>query len=197
MKVINATEDHAQSIADIYNYHILNTLVTFETAELSASDIFGRIQTIQNSLQLPYIVCVTDEGDVMGYAYATLFRDRAAYKYSLEESVYVSNDHHRKGVGTVLLNEIIKRCRDLGVKSLMAITGLEPDTHNFHLKMGFEQVGIMKDIGWKMGGWVSRSLYQLMLNNDSGTKGNGFNPKHLAPATARGAYFLKAAKRLR
>jgi L-amino acid N-acyltransferase YncA len=164
MIVRPATADDAEALAAIYGDAVLHGFGTFEEEPPSAADMDGRRRAVQDQ-GLPYLVAEAD-GRVLGFAYAGPFRPRAAYRYTLEDSVYVAPDAHGKGVGRAVLAAVIAACEALGVRQLMAVIG---DSENagsigLHRAMGFEQTGVGKSVGFKHGRWVDIVHMQKPLN---------------------------------
>ncbi len=164
MIVRPATETDAEALAAIYGDAVLNGFGTFEEVAPSAADMDARRLAVQDR-GLPYLVAEED-GRVLGFAYAAPFRPRAAYRYTLEDSVYVAPDAKGKGVGRAVLSAIIAECEALGVRQLMAVIG---DTGNagsigLHRSLGFEQTGVGRSVGFKHGRWVDIVHMQKPLN---------------------------------
>ena len=164
MIVRAATQADAGALAAIYGDAVLNGFGTFEEIPPSAADMDGRRRALQDQ-GLPYLVC-EDAGVVLGFAYAGPFRPRAAYRYTLEDSVYVAPDAKGKGVGRAVLSAVIAECEKLGVRQLMAVIG---DTGNagsvgLHKSLGFEQTGVGRSVGFKHGRWVDIVHMQKPLN---------------------------------
>ena len=159
-----ATEHDADVLAAIYGHAVLHGLGTFEEEPPSPADMEGRRRLIANH-GLPYLVA-EDSGQVMGFAYAGPFRPRAAYRYTLEDSVYVSPDAVGRGVGKALLMAIIAACEALGVRQLIAVVGDSGNAASLalHRSLGFEQTGIGHSVGFKHGRWVDIVQLQKPLN---------------------------------
>ena len=121
MIVREATEADAEALAAIYGDAVLHGFGTFEEEPPTPGDMDGRRRAVQDR-GLPYLVAEAD-GQVLGFAYAGPFRPRAAYRYTLEDSVYVSPDAKGKGVGRAVLSAVIAACEALGVRQLMAVIG--------------------------------------------------------------------------
>ena len=169
MIVRPATEQDADALAAIYGDAVLHGFGTFEEEPPSAADMDSRRRAVQDQ-GLPYLVAELD-GRVLGFAYAAPFRPRAAYRYTLEDSVYVSPDAKGKGVGRAVLSAVIAACEALGVRQLMAVIG---DTGNagsvgLHKALGFEQTGVGKSVGFKHGRWVDIVHMQKALNGGDET----------------------------
>jgi L-amino acid N-acyltransferase YncA len=164
MIVREATEADAAALAAIYGDAVLHGFGTFEEEPPTPQDMDGRRRAVQEK-GLPYLVAEVD-GQVLGFAYAGPFRPRAAYRYTLEDSVYVSPDAKGKGVGRAVLTAVIAACEALGIRQLMAVIG---DTGNsgsiaLHRALGFEQTGVGRSVGFKHGRWVDIVHMQKALN---------------------------------
>lgn len=151
----------AQDITDIYNKYILHSTATFETAPLSFQEMRKRIDTISSAF--PFFVYET-EGHVTGYAYAHLWKERAAYRHTWETTVYVMPQAMRKGVGTALMNTLVEACKSSGCHALVAcITGENTGSISLHRKLGFKQVSSFKEVGLKFGKLLDISDFELIL----------------------------------
>jgi L-amino acid N-acyltransferase YncA len=164
MIVREATEADAEALAAIYGDAVLHGFGTFEEDPPTPDDMDGRRRAVQER-GLPYLVA-EDGGRVLGFAYAGPFRPRAAYRYTLEDSVYVSPQAKGKGVGRAVLSAVIAACEALGIRQLMAVIG---DTENLgsiglHRALGFEQTGVGRSVGFKHGRWVDIVHMQKPLN---------------------------------
>ncbi len=159
-----ATENDADALAAIYGHAVLHGFGTFEEEPPTAADMEGRRRLIANR-DLPYLVA-EDDGQVQGFAYAGPFRPRAAYRYTLEDSVYVAPDTAGKGVGRALLTAIIAACEALGVRQLIAVVGDSGNSASLalHRSLGFEQTGVSRSVGFKHGRWVDIVQLQKPLN---------------------------------
>ncbi len=164
MIVRPAAETDADVLAEIYGDAVEHGFGTFEEVPPSAADMDARRRAVQD-MGLPYLVAEAD-GRVLGFAYASPFRPRAAYRYTLEDSVYVSPDAKGQGVGRAVLAAVIAACEALGVRQLMAVIG---DSQNagsigLHRSLGFEQTGVGHSVGFKHGRWVDIVHMQKALN---------------------------------
>jgi phosphinothricin acetyltransferase len=169
MIVRPATEADAPALAAIYGDAVLHGFGTFEEVAPTPTDMDGRRRAVQDQ-GLPYLVA-EDGGQVLGFAYAAPFRPRAAYRYTLEDSVYVAPEAKGKGVGRTVLSAVIAECEALGVRQLMAVIG---DTGNagsvgLHRSLGFEQTGVGRSVGFKHGRWVDIVHMQKPLNGGDTT----------------------------
>ncbi|HET6619764.1 MAG TPA: GNAT family N-acetyltransferase [Dongiaceae bacterium] len=158
------------AIQRIYAYHVLHGLASFEEAPPDAAELTRRWHAIADA-GLPYL-CATDgaDGAVLGYAYAAAYRARSAYRFAVEDSVYVAPQAARRGVGRALLHGLIDTCTDLGKRQMIAVIG---DSGNqasiaLHRVCGFELVGTFTAIGFKHGRWVDTVLMQRELGPGNG-----------------------------
>lgn len=152
----------ADRIAEIYNYYIENTVITFEENTITGDDIRQRIEKIK-SKGFPYIV-YEKEGIVIGYAYLNNWRERSAYDITLETSVYLSHEAIGRGAGTVLYKELIERAKKQRIHSVIGGISLPNDeSRRLHEKFGFTLVGNFKESGRKFGKYIDVEFWQLML----------------------------------
>ena len=152
----------AQEICEIYNYYILNSVITFEESEVDPEEMRKRITEVTK--KYPWIVN-EEEGKINGYAYAGRWKERSAYRYSVENTVYVHKDHSGKGIGRELLLRLISDLKDTGIHSVIAGIALPNDASiALHEKTGFIKCGILKEVGYKMGRWVDVGYWIKILN---------------------------------
>lgn len=158
MTIRFATLNDASGILTIYAPFITSSTVSFEYEVPTVAEFAGRIQTIQQ--QYPYLVAETNER-ISGYAYASKHRDRTAYQWSVETSVYIHPDGHRQGIARQLYTTLFDLLRQQGYYSAYAgITLPNLKSEAFHRTMGFEPVGVYKNIGYKMGAWHDVAWFQ-------------------------------------
>ena len=157
-----ATELDSTKIVEIYNYYVLNTTVTFEEDLLEPDEMADRIgSTLENDL--PWLVAEQD-GQIIGYAYASKWKGRCAYKYSVESTVYLSDGIISKGWGSKLYAELLKVLKDKNFH--VAIGGISlPNAKSvgLHEKFGFEKVAHFREVGYKFDKWVDVGYWQLNL----------------------------------
>ena len=160
-----ATTDDAEPILRIYAPYIENTSYTFETEVPSVDSFRERISSyLQN---WPWLVCEID-GVIAGYAYGARHRERVAYQWSIECSVYVHDDYQRKGVARALYTALIDILKIQGFRNLYAVINLPNDKSvSFHEKLGFEYFATYKNVGYKLGRWKNVGWWQLQLNEYS------------------------------
>jgi L-amino acid N-acyltransferase YncA len=160
LHIRDATDADAPAIAAIYGYEVEHNVATFEEVPPSAQDMAGRRANIQR-LGLPYLVAER-AGEVLGYAYAGQFHQRAAYRYTLEDTVYIRHDVHRQGVARALLTELIARCEALGCRQMLAVITYMPSSASvaLHGALGFRMLGHAESIGFKFGRWLDVAYMQ-------------------------------------
>ncbi|WP_397535690.1 GNAT family N-acetyltransferase [Roseateles sp.] len=158
-----SAEQDLPAIQAIYQHAVLHGTGTFETDVPDVAEIARRRQEVL-SRKLPWLVAELN-GQVLGYAYANYFRPRMAYRFCLEDSIYLAPDSQGKGVGRLLLAELIARCEAAGARQMLAVIG---DSENagsigLHSALGFEHTGILRNSGWKFGRWLDVVLMQRQL----------------------------------
>ena len=160
----SASAADAAAVAAIYGHHVLHGLGTFEEVPPSEAEIAGRIAAVL-ARGLPYLVAVDDAGAVIGFAYAAPFRPRAAYRYTVEDSVYIDPARLGRGLGKALVAEVIAACEALGLRQMVAVIGDSAQTPSIrlHAACGFEMTGTLKNIGFKFGRWLDSVLMQRAL----------------------------------
>ncbi len=159
----DAAEDDFPAITDIYAHHVLHGLASFEEIPPDLDEMRRRYDALKGD-HLPYLVAKKD-GKIVGYAYAGPYRARVAYRYSLENSVYLADGQGGRGVGLKLLQTLIEACDNGKWRQMIAIIGDSGNSASIrvHEKAGFKQVGIFKDVGFKKGRWVDSVLMQRSL----------------------------------
>lgn len=156
----NADVKDATSIAEIYNYYISNTAVTFETESINAEDILNRISTVQSG-NLPWLIAEDASGNVIGYAYATKWRERFAYRFSVEVTVYLSPTYTGNGVGSKLYNALFTELKSRSIHCVIGgITLPNPASIALHEKFGLEKVAHFKEVGYKFEQWKDVGYWQ-------------------------------------
>jgi len=152
--VRDATEADMEAVQAIYSYYVTKSSASFEEEPPSVEEMKARRRrTLERGL--PYLVAEID-GEVLGYTYAGPFRFRSAYRYTIEDSIYVAPGVVKRGLGVALLGALIERCTALGYRRMIAVIG---DSANYgsisvHRRMGFVQEGVLRGVGLKFGRWV-------------------------------------------
>jgi L-amino acid N-acyltransferase YncA len=163
--VRESCERDLAAIADIYAHHVKSGLASFEEVPPSAAELKARRAAVLDS-QLPYLVAELD-GEVAGYAYASSYRSRSAYRYTIEDSVYVASGLHGRGIGAALLGALLERCETGPWRQMLAVIGDSGNAASIalHRRYGFERVGTFKAVGFKLGRWVDTVLMQRALGS--------------------------------
>jgi phosphinothricin acetyltransferase len=169
MIVRPSTPQDVAALTAIYGHHVLTGLGTFEEVPPSAEDMAARRLAIVER-GLPYLVA-EDAGQVLGFAYAGPFRPRAAYRYTVEDSVYVAPGATGRGVGKAVLSGVIEACEAFGIRQVVAVIGDSDNAGSIglHTALGFEPAGVGKALGWKHGRWVDIVWMQKALNGGDAT----------------------------
>lgn len=151
----------AEAICSIYNYYISETIVTFEENKLSVEEMEGRIK--DTSKDFPYLVYEKD-GEVVAYAYATKWKGRCAYKFSVESTVYLKNGLQGEGIGTKIYNELVNRLKSMDLHAVIGGIAIpNPESIALHEKLGFEKIGQFKEVGFKDNRWLDVGYWELLL----------------------------------
>lgn len=152
----------ASRIADIYNYYIRETIITFEYDVVSPEEIQNRIKKIQ-AKGFPFFV-YENNGEITGYAYLNNWRERVAYDITLETSVYLDSQYTGSGIGSVLYKELIERARKINIHSLIGVVSLPNEaSQKLHQKFGFRLVGNFRESGVKFDKLIDVEFWQLIL----------------------------------
>ncbi|MCL3781271.1 N-acetyltransferase family protein [Prolixibacteraceae bacterium JC049] len=155
-------KNDSKEVADIYNYYIKNTSITFEENVVTENEMIERIKS-RNS-NLPWIVYEKDN-EILGYAYATEWKSRCAYKFSVESSVYLKHDRQGKGLGTKLYQELLNRIKNSNIHVVIGGIALPNDSSiALHEKLGFEKVAQFKEVGFKFEKWIDVGYWELIIN---------------------------------
>ncbi len=164
MPLIRPSRDEdIPAITAIYAHHVLHGTGSFETEPPNEADMTARRADVL-SRGLPYLVA-EHEGKVAGFAYGNWFKPRPAYRYSLEDSIYLAPDLQRKGLGRALMAELLAQFEAVGIRKVMAIIGDSANAGSvgIHQAFGFTQVGIVESCGWKLGAWRDIVIMQKTL----------------------------------
>ena len=151
------------AVTAIYAHHVLNGTGTFETEAPSLADMLARRADVL-AKGLPYLVA-EEAGRVVGFAYGNWFKPRPASRFSVEDSIYLAPDQHGKGLGRLLLTELLVRCEAAGIRKVIAVIGDSANAGSVgvHRALGFAQVGIIESCGWKFGAWRDIVIMQKTL----------------------------------
>jgi L-amino acid N-acyltransferase YncA len=170
MKLRPATLDDIPAITAIYAHAVRHGTASFELEPPTEAEMTRRMQAVLDG-KFPYLAVEVD-GRLAGYAYASLYRTRPAYRFTVENSVYVAPDMHRRGIGKALLERLIEECTARGYRQMIAVIGDSDQAASIgvHKACGFEPAGNLKSIGWKFGKWLDTPLMQRALGDGANTK---------------------------
>lgn len=157
----SATAEDAAEICDIYNHYVLETTITFEEQPVDVEEMKQRL--IEVLKDLPWLVW-DDEGTIRGFAYASKWKGRCAYRYSVESTLYVHPGERRRGIGSTLYQELLDQLRNCGLHTVMAGIALPNDASiALHERLGFEKIAHFREVGWKFRTWIDVGYWQLFL----------------------------------
>ena len=167
MKVVvrpSRDEDIAE-ITAIYRHHVLYGVASFEDIPPNEDEIARRRRNVLDA-KLPHLVA-EQSGRVVGYCYASRYRARSAYRFTLEDSIYVDAAEVGRGIGRMLLSRLLERCSDLGYRQMVAVIGGSDQwpSIRLHEMVGYTRVGLLPAVGFKFGGWIDCVLMQRALGS--------------------------------
>ena len=172
-----ATAADAGAVRENYAPVVRETAISFETEQPDSDEMAARID--RKRARFPWLAC-TREGSVVGYAYASPYRERAAYRWSVEVSVYVHADWRRHGVARGLYTSLLSVLELLGYANAAAVIALpNPESVSFHESLGFEHVGTHHEVGYKHGTWHDVGHWELSIQS------HGADPPEPIPAATR------------
>ncbi|MCY7370032.1 MAG: N-acetyltransferase family protein [Polaromonas sp.] len=156
-------ETDLPAITSIYAHHVLTGTGTFETEPPTLIEMAARRADVL-AKGLPHLV-IEDAGQVLGFAYGNWFKPRPAYRYSVEDSIYLAPEQSRRGLGKLLLAELLARLEAAGIRKVMAIIGDSANAASvgLHAALGFTRVGVVDSCGWKFGAWRDIVIMQKTL----------------------------------
>jgi len=171
-----ATFADIPAITRIYAHAVKTGTASFELEAPNEAEMTARMKAVLDG-KFPYFVAEMD-GKVAGYAYASLYRTRPAYRFTVEDSVYIDPTMRRRGIGKALLLKLIEACTELGFRQMIAVIG---DSHQaaslgLHKACGFGDAGNLRNIGWKFGRWLDTPMMQLALGEGATTPAKGPEP---------------------
>ena len=157
------------ALAAIYGHHVLHGTGTFELEVPDDAEMARRRDDV-TAKGLPWLVAEDADG-LLGYAYANHFRPRRAYRFCLEDSIYIAPRAQGQGVGRLLLAELMARCEALGARQMLAVIGDSANAGSIalHRSAGFQDTGLLKASGWKFGRWLDVVLMQKALGTGDTT----------------------------
>ncbi len=173
MPLIRPSRDEdLDAITRIYGHHVLHGTGTFETTPPTLAEMTARRADVLGK-GLPWLVA-EEGGQVLGYAYGNWFKPRPAYRFSVEDSIYMDPAAHRQGLGRALLAELLAALERAGTRKVMAVIGDSANAGSIgvHRALGFEPVGVVPSCGWKFGRWLDIVLIQKTLGAGDSTPPN-------------------------
>lgn len=170
MLVRPAAPQDLPAIQSIYAHHVMHGLASFEEVAPPLAEMTRRYEEITRQ-GFPYLVA-EEKGEILGYGYCSLYRTRSAYRYTLEDSIYVKDGKQGKGVGKAVLGELIARCTALNYRQIIAVIGDSANAGSIklHASLGFVRAGLLRSTGYKFGRWVDSVYMQLPLGAGDSTK---------------------------
>jgi phosphinothricin acetyltransferase len=162
-----ATIADTSPLVDIYNHYVSTSTVTFDLDVWTADDMAHKIESV-NAIGMPFIVAERD-GEIVGYAYLSTFREKAAYDSTMENTLYLHENARGSGIGGALLEELCQLGARAGVREVVAVIADTPDavpSIRLHDKAGFARVGAMDNVGRKFGEWIGIVMMQKSLARD-------------------------------
>jgi phosphinothricin acetyltransferase len=154
------TAADAASIAEIYNHYVRETVVTFEETPVGADEMARRIADV--GARFPWLVW--DDGGVVGYAYASAWKTRSAYRFAVETTIYLATGHEGRGIGSKLYRALLAELKPRGFHTVIGGIALpNPASVALHEKLGFKKIAHFAEVGWKQGRWVDVAYWQLLL----------------------------------
>ena len=170
MLIRPAAPQDLPAIHAIYTHHVMHGLASFEEVPPALEEIRCRFEEVTKQ-GFPYLVA-EEKGEILGYGYCSLYRTRSAYRYTVEDSIYVKQGMQGKGVGKALLKELIARSEALGYRQIIAVIGDSANAGSIklHASLGFARAGVLRSTGFKFGRWVDSVYMQLPLGQGDGSK---------------------------
>ncbi len=170
MRIRPAAAEDLPAIQSIYAYHVLKGMASFEEEAPPLEEMRRRFEDV-NRHGLPYLVA-EEKAEVLGYGYCTLYRTRSAYRFTLEDSIYVRQGMQGKGIGKAVLVELLARCEALNYRQIIAVIGDSANAASIavHAGLGFVRAGALRSTGYKFGRWVDTVIMQRPLGQGDGSK---------------------------
>jgi L-amino acid N-acyltransferase YncA len=158
-----ASELDMAAVRSIYSHYVLHSLATFEETQPTFDEMLAR-RRASVDLSLPYLVAEA-ETEILGFAYAAAYRPRPAYRFTIEDSVYVADGLGGRGIGSALLGELIAACERGPWRQMVAVVGDSANSGSIalHKRFGFELAGTLRSVGFKFGRWVDTPILQRAL----------------------------------
>lgn len=148
----------------IYNHYVENSTVTFDEEPLTLAEMRAKFQKVQKA-GYPWLIAESPTGDLLGYAYVSAYRDRSAYRFTVEDAIYLGPAATGKGIGKALLTELIARSKALGLREIVAVIADKGADGSIalHERLGFKEIGRMGRVGYKFDRWLGTVFMQRSL----------------------------------
>lgn len=157
----SATTEDAVQICDIYNHYVKHTTITFEEKPVATEDMEQRITEVLKDL--PWLVW-EENATIQGFAYASKWKGRCAYRYSVESTVYIHPDSQGRGIGSKLYQELLSQLSHCRMHTVMAGIALPNEVSiKLHEKLGFKKIAHFREVGWKLKKWIDVGYWQLLF----------------------------------
>lgn len=171
-EIRTATGRDIPDMLEIYNHYVANSTVTFDEDALTLTEMRGKFRHVVDQLHYPWLVAVSPTGMILGYAYVTPWKQKAAYRFTVEDSIYLSPAATGKGIGKVLLGRMLDDAAEAGVKEVIAVIADKGADASIamHEKFGFTEIGHMGKVGFKFGRWLGTVLMQKSLKRPRKSK---------------------------
>ncbi|MEU7743399.1 N-acetyltransferase family protein [Nonomuraea sp. NPDC049158] len=158
------SETDLPAVAEIYAHYVMDSVATFDETPLDIEAWRLKASAIAEA-GLPFLVAKEEDGRVLGFAYCGRYRPKPAYRHTVEDTIYLSPGATGRGLGRLLLGELIARTAETGVRQMIAVIadGGDPASLKLHAAFGFAEAGRLKSVGFKHGRWIDTILYQLEL----------------------------------
>jgi len=166
-------ESDMRAVTEIYHHHVLHSPATFELVPPPFDEMLARYRAIQKG---GYIYLVAEQqGDIAGYAYVSTYRARPAYRFTVENSVYIRPGFERRGIGRLLLQSLLQECEKRPFRQVIAVIGNSANAASIELHRGldFELIGTFRAVGFKFGRWLDSVLMQKEIGEGTRTKPPG------------------------
>ncbi|OCW58967.1 GCN5 family acetyltransferase [Hoeflea olei] len=165
----DATAADLPAITRIYADSVENGVASYELVTPDQAEMGRRMAAIRDN-GFPYLAATDGDGTLLGYAYASAFRTRPAYRWLVEDSIYLASGARGRGVGLALLTELVARCEALGFRQMVAVIGgAHPASVAVHQKAGFSSAGLIRGSGFKQGRWLDTVFMQRALGEGTAT----------------------------
>jgi len=164
-EIRTATSRDIPDMLEIYNHYVANSTVTFDEDALTLREMRGKFRHVVDELHYPWLVAVSPSGMIFGYTYVTPWKQKAAYRFTVEDSIYLSPAATGKGIGKALLARMLDAAAEAGIKEVIAVIadrGADASIQ-MHKNFGFTEVGRMGKVGFKFGRWLGTVLLQKSL----------------------------------